>query len=71
MIELQWSEVDLERRHALVHPDESKTKKAIPVPLNAQAMEILEKQKAIILLMFLLTWVEPFVSAVHVPDITL
>ncbi|WP_058498946.1 hypothetical protein [Legionella gratiana] len=63
--------MDLERRHALVHPDESKTKKAIPVPLNAQAMEILEKQKAIILLMFLLTWVEPFVSAVHVPDITL
>lgn len=43
--ELQWSEVDLERRHALVHPDESKTKKAIPVPLNAQAIEILEKQK--------------------------
>lgn len=43
---LQWSEVDLIRKHALIHPDQSKTKKAIPVPLNSQAIAIIEKQKA-------------------------
>jgi len=42
---LQWSEVDLVRNHALIHPDQSKTKKAIPVPLNSQAIAIIEKQK--------------------------
>ena len=42
---LQWSEVDLIRKHALIHPDQSKTKKAIPVPLNSQAIAIIEKQK--------------------------
>jgi integrase len=42
---LQWSEVDLMRKHVLIHPDQSKTKKAIPVPLNDEALEILVKQK--------------------------
>ncbi len=42
---LKWCDVDLDRRHTLVHPDESKTKKAIPVPLNSQAMQILKMQK--------------------------
>ena len=41
---LQWKEVDLEKRHALIHSDQSKTKKAIPVPLNSLAIEILKKQ---------------------------
>ncbi|WP_347251566.1 site-specific integrase [Legionella sp.] len=41
---LKWSEVDLTRKHALIHPDQSKTKKAIPVPLNSQAIAIIEKQ---------------------------
>ena len=31
---LKWVDVDLKRKHALVHPDQSKTKRAIPVPLN-------------------------------------
>lgn len=42
---LKWKDVDLNRKHTLVHPDESKTKKAIPVPLNQQALEILNRQK--------------------------
>ncbi|MDI1351594.1 MAG: tyrosine-type recombinase/integrase [bacterium] len=42
--QLKWSQVDLERGHALVHPDESKTKRAIPVPLNKQAMAIIKAQ---------------------------
>lgn len=44
---LQWSEVDLIRKHALIHPDQSKTKKAIPVPLNSEAIAIIEKQKGL------------------------
>ncbi|KTD22894.1 Prophage dlp12 integrase [Legionella lansingensis] len=42
---LQWNEVDMKKGHALIHPDQSKTKKAIPVPLNSIALEILERQK--------------------------
>lgn len=42
---LQWGQVDLRMKHALIHPDQSKTKRAIPVPLNSIAIEILERQK--------------------------
>ena len=41
---LRWSAVDLDRRLAWVHPDEAKARKAIPVPLNGEAMAILQKQ---------------------------
>lgn len=41
---LKWSDVDLIKRHALVHPDESKTSKAIPVPLNDSAVEVIRRQ---------------------------
>lgn len=41
---LQWSDVDLIKKHALIHPDQAKTKKAIPVPLNDTAINILRKQ---------------------------
>lgn len=41
---LQWQDVDLVKRHALVHPDQSKSKKAIPVPLNDGAITIIRKQ---------------------------
>ena len=43
--QLKWQDVDLKRQHTLVHPDESKTKKAIPVPLNSLAVTLLQKQK--------------------------
>lgn len=42
---LQWKEVDLIKGHALIHSDQSKTKRAIPVPLNSLAIEILKKQQ--------------------------
>lgn len=41
---LRWSAVDLARRLAWVHPDEAKARKAIPVPLNGEAVSILQKQ---------------------------
>lgn len=43
--QLKWSEIDLIRGHALIHPDESKTNRAIPVPLNKQAISIIQAQK--------------------------
>lgn len=43
--QLKWSQIYLDKKHALVHADESKTKRAIPVPLNTQALSILESQK--------------------------
>lgn len=41
---LQWSQVDLVRRLAWIHPDQAKARKAIPVPLNAEAVVIIRKQ---------------------------
>lgn len=39
--ELQWSQIDLPRAMAWVHPDQSKSRKAIPVPLSNDAMRVL------------------------------
>jgi len=41
---LQWSLVDLTRRLAWVHADQAKARKAIPVPLNAEAVSLVRKQ---------------------------
>ena len=41
---LQWSQIDLARRMAWVHPDQSKTRRAIAVPLNDDAMRVLAVQ---------------------------
>lgn len=41
---LEWCDVDLVRKHALIHPDQAKTKKAIPVPLNSEAVDVIRKQ---------------------------
>lgn len=38
---LEWSQVDLERRVAWVHPDQAKARRAIGVPLNGTALEVL------------------------------
>lgn len=40
---LKWEDVDLIKR-ALIHPDESKSKKAIPVPLNDMAVAVIRRQ---------------------------
>jgi integrase len=41
---LLWSQVDLARRLAWIHPDQAKARKAIPVPLNAEAGALISKQ---------------------------
>ena len=41
---LCWSQVDLPRRLAWIHPDQSKTRKAIAVPLNMDAIRVLTLQ---------------------------
>jgi len=41
---LQWSQVDVARRLAWIHPDQAKARKAIPVPLNAEAVALISKQ---------------------------
>jgi len=43
--QLKWQQIFLDKKHALVHADESKTKRSIPVPLNKQALNILQSQK--------------------------
>lgn len=42
---LEWSQVNLEQRHAWIHPDQAKARKAITVPLNAEAMVVLRRQQ--------------------------
>ena len=40
---LQWTQVDLVRRLAWIHPDQAKARKAIAVPLNAEAVVTIRK----------------------------
>ena len=40
----QWTQVDLSRKLAWVHPDQAKARKAIAVPLNADAIALVQKQ---------------------------
>lgn len=42
---LQWSQVDLERQHVWIHPDQAKAGKAIAVPLNTAAINVLNNQQ--------------------------
>ncbi len=42
---LQWSQIDLTRQVAWIHPDQAKTRRAIPVPLNREALIILHLQQ--------------------------
>jgi integrase len=41
---LQWSQIDLVRRTAWIHPDQAKAGKAIPVPLSNVAVLLLREQ---------------------------
>ena len=41
---LQWSQVDLGRRCAWIHPDQAKSQKAIAIPLSAAAVIVLREQ---------------------------
>lgn len=42
---LQWKNIDMEQQHAFIDAEHSKNKRAIPVPLNQAAIEILNRQK--------------------------
>jgi integrase len=41
---LQWTQLDLGRRLAWIHPDQAKARKAFAVPLNAEAVLIVRRQ---------------------------
>ncbi|MFT4432063.1 tyrosine-type recombinase/integrase [Caballeronia sp. 15715] len=43
---LQWSQVDLVRRLAWIHPDQAKARRAIAVPLSDSAVTVLRRQVA-------------------------
>ncbi|HSG89822.1 MAG TPA: site-specific integrase [Pseudomonadales bacterium] len=42
---LEWSQVDLGNRMAWIHPDQAKAGRAIGVPLNAEAVAVLEDER--------------------------
>jgi integrase len=44
VIGLEWSQVDLDRKFAWVHPDQAKARRAIGVPLNGEAVALLRRQ---------------------------
>lgn len=41
---LEWSQVDMSRRCAWIHPEQAKAKKAIAVPLNDEALAVIREQ---------------------------
>ena len=41
---LQWSQLDLVRRTAWIHPDQAKARRAIAVPLSAAAVIVIREQ---------------------------
>jgi len=41
---LEWNQIDLQRKVAWIHADQAKARKAIGVPLNSSALEVLRKQ---------------------------
>ncbi len=42
--ELRWEDIDMKRCHSWVHHDKAKGNAAIPIPLNDDAMEVLNSQ---------------------------
>lgn len=42
--ELEWSQIDMPRKVAWIHPDQAKARKAIPVPLNDEAAAVLRRR---------------------------
>lgn len=45
VLNLEWSQVNLEQRHAWIHGWQSKNRRPISVPLNETAIGVLERQK--------------------------
>jgi integrase len=42
---LTWEQVDLPRKQAWVYPDQAKARRAIPVPFNEAALEVVTRQQ--------------------------
>jgi integrase len=42
---LTWEQVDLSRKLAWIHPDQAKARKAIAVPLNDTALQVVREQR--------------------------
>lgn len=42
---LLWAQVNLQDRRAWIHADQAKGKRAIPVPLSSEALEVLRKER--------------------------
>lgn len=40
---LRWSEINLDKKMAWITPENSKSEKAVPLPLNARALEVLHR----------------------------
>ncbi len=45
VVELEWSQVDLDNCTAWIHPDQAKAGKALGVPLNAEAVVVLREEQ--------------------------
>ncbi|NPT36220.1 tyrosine-type recombinase/integrase [Paraburkholderia xenovorans] len=43
LLGLEWSQVDLAKRRAWIHPDQAKARKPIGVPLNAEAVAVIRR----------------------------
>jgi integrase len=43
LLGLEWSQVDLVKRRAWIHPDQAKARKPIGVPLNSEAVETIRR----------------------------
>lgn len=44
VIGLQWNQIDMQRKVAWIHPDQSKSRKPIGIPLSDDAIEVLREQ---------------------------
>ncbi len=44
VLQLEWSQLELPRRVAWIHPDQAKARKAIGVPLNDEAVTVIRRQ---------------------------
>ncbi len=67
---LKWVDIDMEKHHAWIHPDQAKTNKAIPVPLNDNAITVL-KTRLGVHPQFLFTYQHKPISKCSVPGLKL
>jgi integrase len=44
VLQLEWSQLDMQRRVAWIHPDQAKARQAIGVPLNDEAVAVIRRQ---------------------------